>query len=193
LEYESAMTPAEANIAYPALVFTQNSEIYCAPGLRNLTRWYEKAIENIASIIGMDLVGSDGKRFTIQDVQVIAEVNTLPSGRVRRFLAQRFRKRLAEYHVSLTLAPASSLTFEQIKAHVRDCIVEIPERYLFNYSPENDLPENDEYIAEADDVDSLPAVLAEIAAMKEFDEIYYQFHGDTLDTYDGPLNIENYR
>lgn len=182
------MTPVEANFTFPVLVFTKTLETYGAPSLRTLTRWTKSAVENADTVIGMELVDAAKKQFVVRDVQVVGEWKSFPPAKVRRLLGWR-----VDYEVSLTLERSPRMTFKEIKQRVRDCIVDKPAFYLMNYDPENDLAENAEMIAAIDDVDSLPGVLKELAAMGSFQEVYDQFSGNTLDTYEGPIDIERYR
>jgi hypothetical protein len=187
-EMRDLMTPQEANLTFPVLVLTQNLETYSAPDLRNLARWTKSAVENLGTVIGMTLVDAGKKQFVIRDVRVIGEWKSFPPAKIRRFLKWR-----VDYEVTLSLERTPRMTFKEIKKFVHNCIVDKPEFYLLNYSPENDEPENAEAIAATDDVDSLPGVLKELAAMRSFEDVLYQFAGDTLDTYDGPIDINHYR
>jgi hypothetical protein len=182
------MNIADAGLAFPVLAFTSNFEVIGADNLEDLTSWSNSALYTADYELGMELVDAEGKRVVLRDIQIIKEIRFFPFPIFLNWLNPQTGS-----NVDLIVEPEASLTFAEIKARVREIIIDKPEIYCLNYNPENDLPENAEQIAAIDDVDSLPAVLADFDAIQDFDELYRTAAVDNFDSYDGPTDMSMYR
>ncbi len=182
------MDIADANLIFPVLAFISNFEVVGADNLSDLTHWGNSELYTADYELGMELVDAEGKRVVVRDIQIVKERKAFRLPKILDWLSWR-----AGYEVNLIVDPASPLTFAEIKARVREIIIDKPEIYCLNYNPENDLPENAEQIAAIDDVDSLPAVLADFDAIQDFDELYRTAAVDNFDSYDGPTDMSMYR
>jgi hypothetical protein len=182
------MNIADADLKFPVLVFTNKLEVLGATNLDELTHWHNRALANADQEVGMEFVDVEGKRFVVKDIRIVGERAPIPSIKVRKFLGWPIF-----YVANLIVDAASPLTLEETKARVARVIRDKPEIHCLNYSPENDAPEMAEQIAQIDDVDSLPQVLAELAAVHDRHELYQFSAIETLDEYSGPADMKLYR
>jgi hypothetical protein len=182
------MDIADADLTFPLLAFTNNLEVVGVEKLSDLTCWGNSALYTADKELGMELVDAQGKRVVVRDIQILKELKFFPFPKWLDWL-----NRQTSCEVNLIVEATSPLTLADMKARVREIIVDKPEIYCLNYSPENDLPENAEFVAGADDIESLTGVLAEFDAIQDFDELYRTAAVDTFNAYDGPINMSIYR
>jgi hypothetical protein len=153
------MKTAEAQFQFPVLGFTPDTEIWGFPDLDRLTRCGPRTLQgNMQS--GMELIGSDGRRWGVRSVKRI--------GRAGSLIKQLLFFGLPQSRIEHELEPLERVSLEEVQRRACAAI----EAHADNYC---------HHSAEEDWETFVEPLLAEVNATRNISDIYDLLQPDTFE------------